>query len=156
MFYSWPRSTGLLLLVALSFPFGSALNFSESNFRIRRARRVPSGATQIKEITRPGMTLSFCAALCGEEGRMFQYNAASNSCKTYDIQGFYVSPVQLTSDSDWTVGCKEDVWRLVLSSMEGNSMLSVHDIWVSSGTHHDDSFPPGFPRACLRWPYNGS
>ncbi|KAK3787968.1 hypothetical protein RRG08_003895, partial [Elysia crispata] len=56
MFYSWPRSTGLLLLVALSFPFCSALNLTENNYQLKRGQRVSSGAFQkIEEITGPAV-----------------------------------------------------------------------------------------------------
>ncbi|KAK3756072.1 hypothetical protein RRG08_015381 [Elysia crispata] len=72
MVYMLPYLTGLYLLVALSTPFCCALR-REQNFHVKPGRRVSSGATQIEEITRPGMTLPFCTLYGREDCGMFQY-----------------------------------------------------------------------------------
>ncbi|GFR97476.1 hypothetical protein ElyMa_000993900 [Elysia marginata] len=84
---------------------GRGVQGFSGHFTLRPGHRVTTGATQIKQVTRSGMTPMQCAAVCGNECGHFEVNQASGQCVTFlERYVFHSEHTSLTPDPDWTVG----------------------------------------------------
>ncbi|KAK3767836.1 hypothetical protein RRG08_018620 [Elysia crispata] len=128
---------------------------SQSTFKIVRGKRLASGVTWMRNISRQGLTLQRCAIACAVDCGMFEFNKVYNACIFYKERNYDIG-ITVSSDTDWTWAYKRrhttishGGWTLVFRA-QAKIQVSAYETWNDTAATTDNPVQDSFPHACLR------